>query len=62
METQHRGVTFGDYIFDFATGKTSQTRESVGKYTNRITDSENFELLVIFSAKTPYFGSQSIQF
>ena len=35
--------------------------EPVAKYSNRITDSENFELLVIFVARISHFASQSVQ-
>ena len=35
--------------------------ETVAKYPNRITDSENFKFLVIFGAKIRKFGCQSVQ-
>lgn len=35
--------------------------ETVAKYSNRITDSENYEFLIIFDAKIQHFASQSDQ-
>ena len=36
--------------------------ENVAKYTNKISDSENLESLVIFGARTMHIASQSVQF
>ena len=45
----------------FQNGFGSSNFDTVAKYTNRITDSENFEFLVIFAARIPHFVSQSVQ-
>ena len=67
---------FAHCIWAFETGKSMRPRwkingcyfwsrdchtETVAKYTNLITDSGNFEFLVIFGAKIPYFASESVQ-
>ena len=54
------------FVYFYAEDRHSQSQwvkkyETVAKYTNRITDSENFEFLIIFGAKILHFASQSDQ-